>query len=447
MSRIHEDLECKRCHKLFVNDDPRRVGRPYCSDVCYHASQKPAWRVERTCEECPTIFMPTRKDVMCCSKPCTAKRVSRLRKRSNKKICPTCSKEFEKKKCSKYCSHLCWAQRYSNVTKNCTICGKEFTKEYRFRNQPTCGMKCGHILKGRSLQNRITVVCACGCGKRFETIASNVEAKYCDSEHFYAHRYGRVSKHIKLICEGCGIEYEKRFIHRNSRFHSKSCASTGERNGAFGKPGTMRGRAAWNRGLNKETDERLRLLGEKLSVLFRDKFACGELSHKGVHNPMYEHVTTPEQRKRYSLAAIKRIMLGVSGYKTGHVTGIYSGKKSDNDVRFKSSWELAAMMSWDEDSTVVSYEYEPEFMELPDGRHAVPDFFLKYRDGTSTYIEIKPTAIQQIQSVAEKLDAVRLVLAQRGYSYTLLGNNDINHMIVGLGDEFKNAVECYKRGQ
>jgi len=152
---------------------------------------------------------------------------------------------------------------------------------------------------------------------------------------------------------------------------------------------------------------------------------------------------TKEQRERYSKAAIQRVLKGQSGYKIGHLTGTYHTKKAGL-IRFKSSWELAAMMWWDKCENIRSYQYEPQIFNLSDGRRSIPDFKIEYVDGTTMFLEIKPSSIQLLTSVKEKLSLTRESVNSFGFSYELLGDQEIKLMIKELGEEFKNEVQRHK---
>lgn len=359
--------------------------------------------------------------------------------------CLTCKAVFKSTKQKKYCCHGCFAKRNSPVTKQCPVCEQSFTVEFRFRKQVTCSRAC--FRKHMSIQNKNRVTKQCPvCSRTFDVIKSREETgKYCSYECFLSTRKSQ-QLDVELTCENCKKRFTVGFIHASRRFCGKSCANTGEHNGMFGKPGPLTGLPAWNRGQTTQTDTRVALLGQKISQILKGKFASGVLSHVGDKNPNFgrtPQTRTPEQRDRYSRAAVERILSGVSGYTTGHVTGTYAAKKS-LPVQFKSSWELAAMMFWDVDDSVVSYAYEPEIILLPSQRRSIPDFRVTFNDSSVTMFEIKPTAIQQITVVKEKLDHTRDVLAARGESYVLLGNVEIKAMIAHLGKEFEIAVQRYK---
>jgi hypothetical protein len=192
-----------------------------------------------------------------------------------------------------------------------------------------------------------------------------------------------------------------------------------------------------------ETDERLRLLGEKISVLSKEQFRTGVRDHKGENNPMFNHVTTEEQRQNHSKAAIKRVLDGFSGYKTGHLIGEYVSNKTGKMMKFKSSWELAVMMSFDENDKICWYEYEPDIIKLKNHRHAIPDFFV-VTDECRFYLEIKPTQIQMMKTVTEKLSLVKEAIAELGYEYQVWGDDEIKLLVTELGEKYSNAINNYQ---
>jgi len=365
--------------------------------------------------------------------------------------CQHCVSSFEThKRNKKFCKKECYfASKNRHITKVCPACFEQFTVAYRFRGQKTCGTKCAGIITSKRLNTREIKKCL-GCDTSFEVTQSyKNKGKYCSLKCFYEHKYQRISPVVSLICENCKSSFERSFIRRKSRFCSKHCATSGKNNGAFGKPGSMTGKKAWNNGLTTLTDERLKTLGITISKLQKEQFMTGKRNNKGSNNPNHGNTSetlTPEKRKHFSEAAIKRVLAGVSGYKTGHVTGTYECKKSYKNVKFKSSWELAAMMFWDIDVNITSYSYEPEIIEIDDFRRAIPDFLVDYVDGRQEMIEIKPTAIQELPNVKERLNKVKEKIEQRNITYKLLGNKEISQIIKSLGKEFDDAIKRYKSG-
>lgn len=360
--------------------------------------------------------------------------------------CKKCAKEFVSVRLRKYCSHECFAKRFDPVNKTCETCGKNFVVAYRFRGQKTCGVECAKVAISKTLTTSETKRCLV-CNAQYTVVQSYKDnAKYCSYECFLSTRKTR-QPDVMNVCEGCGKNFTVSYVRAKQRFCSKSCAHTGERNGMFGKPGSMTGKPPWSKNKSKETDERLKRMGEKISHVLKEQFSSGKRSHAGQKNPNFGNTSdtlSVEKRRNFSTAAINRVLSGVSGYKTGHITGEYMCKKSSKNVNFKSSWELAAMMWWDRNSNIRMYEYESRIIHLPDGRRAIPDFVLEYIDGTIEYVEIKPTPIQNLDIVKQKLDMIKEQLQREGAKYVLLGDDEIKLMIRDLGSAYDDAIKLYK---
>jgi len=287
----------------------------------------------------------------------------------------------------------------------------------------------------------------CGaCEKEFDVSPKYMEtAKYCSYVCFLSTRKTRQPK-VTLKCNGCEKDFIVPFSKSNRRFCSKSCSSSGKNNSMFGKSGTMKGKKAWNNGLTAKSDLRLKKLGEKLSEIAKNQFTLGLRSNKGDMNPNYGRTPesrTDKQKDNYSLAASKRILDGVAGYKTRHVTGVYNCKKCKDAVRFKSSWELTAMMFWDDQIDVESYKYEPFIFNIGNNRRTIPDFLITYTDGRKEIVEIKPTAISKLSTISEKLDLTKKAVEKTGISYRLIGNEIINEMKQCLGEAITNEIIKY----
>ena len=79
----------------------------------------------------------------------------------------------------------------------------------------------------------------------------------------------------------------------------------------------------------------------------------------------------------------------------GYHRGEYTSSKTGDVCKFRSSWEEKYMVHLDADPAVLSWAYEPFFIEYVSNkstgkiRKYYPDFFVSYADGTSRLIEIK----------------------------------------------------------
>lgn len=406
---------------------------------------------QQGCFTCLTRFKPTYDCQKYCSVDCRKIGYSKNRKTQHDAIaCLTCKNTFlPKRKGRKYCSHECYGKRHANVVKSCVVCSHDFTVAFRFRETLTCSRVCLSKHKSNILSTCVTKTCLM-CQTPFKTILSSKEkSKYCTYDCFLSSRKTRQPDVVKK-CESCMKEFVTSYVRNKKRFCSKQCSVSGKFNPTYGKPGVMLGKQAWNRGLTTETDSRVRDTGFKVSCILKEQFRSGVRNHHGENNPNFGNtadVISREKRENFSRAAVKRVLAGQSGYKTGHLTGDYTCSKSSSTIRVKSSWELAMVMTWEIDQAVQRIEYEPEVIVLNDGRRAIPDFVVYYVDGSKKMFEIKPTMIQHLPSVKEKLDQVRQIVESRGIDYVLVGDDIVHAAIDVLGKAFQDEINRIKSGK
>lgn len=352
---------CQTCNAPFVVTNPRSR-QTFCSKAC-RPGRKPVVLPARSCGTCHVKFVPTYECQQYCCKDCKWKGFSASRKVVKQPIeCQTCGKEFiPRNETRKFCSVKCARNQHPHVTRPCEICGIDFTTPYRFREVRTCGPVCNGERQSRATRNREVKQCL-ACNKDFTVVQSyKDDAKYCSYDCFLSTRDTR-QPDVKKICEGCKKEFTVPFTKQNRRFCDKSCANSGENNAMFGKPGAMIGKLAWNHGLTAKTDERIRALGEKISVIIANKIVNGEWKHG-------------------------------TGFKGEHFTGIKNGSKQ---VYLRSSYESIYARILDEDVNVVKWEHEP--MRIPymfEGsiHNYVPDFLVTSRIGSKYLVEVKPALL------------------------------------------------------
>lgn len=370
------------------------------------------------------------------------------------KICDGCGTYFfapANKSNKKFCSIDCYHQSKRRIVElTCFICEAKFNKSYRFRDAKTCSRECFSKLNGNIKRTSTNKDCA-ACGAKFEVNQNSKDnARFCSYSCFLSTRKTRQPP-IQLKCECCKKLFEAPFSHgQGRRFCTKSCSTSGKNNPMFGKPGSMTGKSAWNRGKKKENCDSLKIMGEKISQVLKEKFASGHMSNKGEKNPNFGNTAdkiSPEKKISFSKAAVERVRRGVSGYKTGHLMGVFRGHKTSEDVKFKSSWELLAMLYWEQQDDIASYSYEPLIVQIDETRRAVPDFLLEYSDGTKEVCEIKPTAMQNISQNRDKLLLTKYALKDLGYTYQLIGDDDILQMKKSVGKKFYDIIETYKGGK
>jgi len=137
-------------------------------------------------------------------------------------------------------------------------------------------------------------------------------------------------------------------------------------------------RIPWNKGLTKETDERLK----KNSQTLREKFRTGELvSHQK------NKKRTEEEKKSISETMKKNPKAGGLRQGSGRGKKCWYESKIAGKVFLDSTWELAYAqwldknnIQWKKNKIKFPYERENKI------RYYIPDFYLT---DTNEYIEIK----------------------------------------------------------
>lgn len=279
--------------------------------------------------------------------------------------CKRCGQDFQSpKRGKKYCSHTCYSKRFAPVDLTCLTCGKEFTVAYRFRGQKTCSRECAKSQISKTLTTRVTKQCL-ACGKDYEAAQHYKDkAKYCSYECFLSTRKTR-QPDVTLRCEHCDSEFSVPFTRREQRFCGYSCANSGENNGQFGlaKQQGWNTVPRWHAGKTKESDPRLRAMGEKISEIIADKIVSGSWSPP------------------------------TTGFNGEHYTGVKNG---GTETYLRSSYESACARMLDADPTVISWQHEP--LRIPylfEGsvKNYVPDFIVNFDDGHGELWEVKPDSL------------------------------------------------------
>jgi len=150
-----------------------------------------------------------------------------------------------------------------------------------------------------------------------------------------------------------------------------------------------KGSTPWNKGLTKETDERVSRASEKTSKTLLDRYASGlTVWNKGLDitdSRVRRNVVDGRETLRQRIAAGVIIPNDTPYYKTRFKAGF----REDLGHRVRSSWEanFARILNLLE----ISYEYEPVRFLLPatgnePSRVYIPDFFL---EELNIYLEVK----------------------------------------------------------
>lgn len=305
------------------------------------------------------------------------------------RVCLTCGKSFTSKKKSKaYCTHNCYAKRHGTVTKTCEACTKQFTVAYRFRAQKACNMECAKAVIAKTLTTAGSRECV-QCGKTFTRNQYELQngAKYCSQLCVSAaHRR-------ELICPVCNKTFSVYASVADKRqCCSHACAHLGERNGAFGKPGTMIGHIAWNNGLSAKTDPRLRAAGEKISDIISDKIINGEWTHP-----------------------------------TGFHSGWHDSPKAGRQFH-RSSYEKRYFELLDADPDVMTYQAEPfklSYVWEGEVKNYVPDVMVERNKGVKQLVEVKPSALLEDPKNVVKEKAGRVWCDANDVDYLLITEEEL----------------------
>jgi TnsA endonuclease N terminal len=106
--------------------------------------------------------------------------------------------------------------------------------------------------------------------------------------------------------------------------------------------------------------------------------------------------------------------------------GEYTSTKSGQVCKFRSGWEEKVMVHLDGDPEVETWTYEQTVIPYVSNirtkkvRKYYPDFLVKYRDGRTEVIEVKPKRKLEQLTVRKKADSARTWCSDHGYVYRIL---------------------------
>ena len=131
---------------------------------------------------------------------------------------------------------------------------------------------------------------------------------------------------------------------------------------------------------------------------------------------------TAEHRERISKATIRQYQNGFNP-KLYHITGYHeSSKVPEGKVFFRSSYEKKAYIILDEDEAVESYESEAvviEYVKQEDDikSNFIVDILVTYVDGRQKWVEVKPEAWLDDETIMAKHDAARAKSGEAGVEF------------------------------
>lgn len=183
-------------------------------------------------------------------------------------------------------------------------------------------------------------------------------------------------------------------------------------------------------------------LGAVLSDETKTKISRGNKGKLiGDKNPMWGKTHTPEVKEAMSEIVSREMISGKrKGYgKNNHVTGRYLSTKTNEEMHYRSSWELAAMQWLDSNVIVKTYRYESiripyltQESERQVQRHYVPDFMIEFTTGEKELWELKPEKLSQNEKTKAKVIAATEFCNQNKMKFRLLHKQDLLKLSVLL---------------
>jgi hypothetical protein len=104
--------------------------------------------------------------------------------------------------------------------------------------------------------------------------------------------------------------------------------------------------------------------------------------------------------------------------------------------KYRSGWELKMMVHLDAHPDVETWSYEKVVIEYISNvrcmkvRKYYPDFLVRYKDGSSELIEVKPKRKLEQPTVRKKAQAARAWCEEHGMTYRMI--TEIELKVMGL---------------
>lgn len=206
-------------------------------------------------------------------------------------------------------------------------------------------------------------LCKCGCGNRTRFFGG----KFCSYLDHHQPSYVRTSETIEKTRKiWLGRKHTEQTRHKMSTSQVR-CFSDPKRRQQQSKALTGITRSAETRMKTSETRKRM--------------FASGELTINA---------------EKISATMAQKFINDEFKWKTGHYSPLKCSHRTK--CRYRSSWELAYMILLDQDSDVVSWQFE--WTKIPytfqnNVKNYVPDFLVTRRDGSKTLVEVKVPKLQE----------------------------------------------------
>jgi len=135
-------------------------------------------------------------------------------------------------------------------------------------------------------------------------------------------------------------------------------------------------------------------------------------------------VARSEERNRKISESLRLARLDPSKYRSGgRILGYFFSTKNNDNIPYRSSYELAYLKQLESDPLVTRYEYEPVRIAYQfEGRNrtTIPDFLVHYTDDRSEFHEVKPEwVLNDLQTIC-KLEAMHQYATKHGMIFKVV---------------------------
>ena len=261
-----------------------------------------------------------------------------------------------------------------------------------------CSRSCASKVSNRNRYAKRLLVCA-GCKQEVIVNASSQKDKYCSKPCYFEHQKDIIAERARKI--------GKESAQKISETRKKNLAS-----GKVIHP--------W--------------VGRAHSKKTKEKISKSRKKYYETHDGYWKNKKLPESAKvKMSETRTKKWVNGDYDHiKMAWAKGHYFFKKSDREVYYRSSWELAFMKHLDAKEEVVRCEYERIRIPYRDTesrqRHYVPDILVEYIDDRKVLYEIKPFVRKDSEINKRKFKAARQYCKENNLKFKVVTEKYLKHI-------------------
>jgi hypothetical protein len=397
---------------------------------------------------------------------------------SYKHICKTCNKEFEKddpRSHPTYCCQECHPKRIFKEyipklvrQRICQECNEEFLTTQRFKKH----IKQVHNLSLmeytiKFVYDGIHPTCACGCGQKVtwqndqffvKLIKGHVTQEIRDNVRNRLKNIPLTKEHKDNISKSSKefFQTEEGIVVKRRRAENlqKWCDSEEGRLWAVKRGKEISAYALTEKGKLMRQD-----IGRQLHEHYKDPINSKNMSdvvkawwnslegqefNKQHHDylrefyktkegqkvinemrlKLIEKANTPERLEQASILATQRILSDKNNTSKIYHHGLYKSVKTNNEMYFRSSYELRYMICLDSDDNVSWYEYEPMIIKYDEYKRYIPDFLVN-RQSDNELIEVKSKSLLNDPSIVRKCEIANEFCKENNMIYKFVIERDI----------------------